>query len=125
MKQIKIKRVYEPSKKNDAKRILVDRIWPRGLSREKANIDYWARDLAPSTELRRWYQHDPLKWDEFKRRYFNELENNPLALNQFLNAVGNYNVTLLFSSREIKLNNAHALKAYLISNQGPVDTELA
>lgn len=125
MKQIKIKRVYQAPEHTDGRRILVDRIWPRGLTKEKANIDFWAKDLAPSTELRKWYQHDPDKWDEFKRRYFDELNKNQAALIQFQNAVGNANVTLLFSSRETKLNNARALKTYLVSRRCLADIKLS
>ena len=121
MALIKVKRVYDLAEKTDGIRILIDRIWPRGLSKEKAGIDFWAKDLAPSTALRKWYQHDPKKWDEFKRRFFKELDKNPSAVNQFLNVVGNENATLLFSSREIKLNNAFALKTYLVSCQDSVD----
>ena len=121
MKQINVKRVYTPFEKSDGTRILVDRIWPRGLSKEKANIDYWAKDIAPSTELRKWYKHEPEKYNEFKRRYFCELDHNEEALKQLINVVGNTNATLLFGSREIKLNNAYALKAYLVSYQGLVD----
>lgn len=121
VQRISVKRIYQPGEKTDGRRILVDRIWPRGISREKANIDYWAKDLAPSGELRSWYQHDPKKWDEFKCRYFEELDNNQAGLNEFLRAVGNSNATLLFSSREITLNNAHALKEYLLCYQGKVD----
>jgi len=70
---IKVKRVYEPPSEDDGVRVLVDRLWPRGLSRESAKVDLWLRDAAPSDELRRWFGHDPSKWDEFKRRYFEEL----------------------------------------------------
>ena len=70
---IKVKRVYEPPSEDDGVRVLVDRLWPRGLSRESAKVDLWLRDVAPSDELRRWFGHNPSKWDEFKRRYFEEL----------------------------------------------------
>jgi len=70
---IKVKRVYEPPSEDDGVRVLVDRLWPRGLSRESAKVDLWLRDAAPSDELRRWFGHDPSKWDEFKARYFEEL----------------------------------------------------
>jgi len=73
---IKVKRVYEPPSEDDGVRVLVDRLWPRGLSRESAKVDLWLRDAAPSDELRRWFGHDPSKWDEFKRRYFEELRGN-------------------------------------------------
>ena len=75
--KIRIKRVYEPPARADGRRILVDRIWPRGLSKDRAKADFWAKQIAPSTALRRWYRHDPAKWPEFKRRYFAELDANP------------------------------------------------
>ena len=109
---IKIKRVYESVAKSDGTRILVDRLWPRGLSKEKAKIDYWAKDIAPSNELRKWYQHDPEKWGEFKKRYFIELNSNKAAMEQLLSQISN-NTTFVYSSKETKLNNAHALKEYL------------
>ena len=110
-----IKRIYEPPVKTDGMRILVDRIWPRGMSKEKAAVEYWAKDLAPSTELRKWYRHDPDKWNGFRQRYFNELDENQAAVRQLIETIGNNHATLLFSSREIKLNNAWALKEYLRS----------
>ena len=74
--ELKIKRVYEKPAKEDGKRILVDRLWPRGLTKEKADIDLWLKDIAPSTELRKWFSHDPEKWKEFKKRYNQELKKN-------------------------------------------------
>src|SRR5215207_5739433 len=73
---IKIKRVYEQPDKNDGRRILIDRLWPRGLTKAKASVDLWLKDIAPSTELRKWFGHDPAKWTEFKTRYHNELKEN-------------------------------------------------
>ena len=75
--QIKTKRVYAEPAASDGHRVLIDRLWPRGLTKEAARVDFWAKSIAPSNELRRWYQHDPAKWDEFRRRYFAELETNP------------------------------------------------
>ena len=98
---------------SDGRRVLIDRLWPRGLSKQKARIDHWARDVAPSNELRRWYQHDPDKWDEFRRRYFAELDANPQAVAELRAALGSGSATLLFSSKETRLNNASALKQYL------------
>jgi uncharacterized protein YeaO (DUF488 family) len=111
--RLQIKRVYEPPADSDGMRILVDRLWPRGLSKEKAKIDFWAKDVAPSNELRRWYQHEQEKWPEFQRRYFTELQNNPEAVEELIGKIGKGNATLLFSSKEASLNNAAVLKEYL------------
>lgn len=107
---IKVKRVYDPLEKDDGIRILVDRLWPRGIRRDL--IDVWLKDVAPSDELRRWYNHEPDKWEEFKRRYFEELSRNPKVeiLLQLIRK-GN-NVTLLYASKS-RYNNAVALKEYL------------
>lgn len=113
MVQVKIKRAYEEASDEDGQRILVDRLWPRGISKEKARIAFWARDLAPSTELRRWYSHDPAKWAEFKSKYFLELDANPQELDKLLQHVRRGPVTLIYSSTETRLNNAAALKEYL------------
>jgi uncharacterized protein YeaO (DUF488 family) len=111
---IKLKRVYLKPEKSDGCRILVDRLWPRGLSKAEAKLDHWLRDLAPSTGLRKWYGHDPARWPEFQRRYRAELKEQKDAV-QELKALlkRRRSVTLLFSSKEEKLNNAAALKAYL------------
>jgi uncharacterized protein YeaO (DUF488 family) len=107
---IKVKRVYDPLEKDDGIRILVDRLWPRGIRRDQ--VDVWLKDVAPSDELRRWYNHEPDKWEEFKRRYFEELSRNPKVeiLLQLIKK-GN-NVTLLYASKS-PYNNAVALKEYL------------
>ena len=107
---IRVKRVYEPIDKDDGIRVLVDRLWPRGVSKDK--VDLWLRDIAPSDELRRWFNHDPAKWEEFKRRYFEELGRNPKVkvLLQLIKE-GN-NVTLLYAAKS-PYNNAVALKEYL------------
>jgi len=111
--KIKIKRVYEPPAAQDGHRILVDRLWPRGFSKERAKIDYWARGIAPSTELRKWYGHEAAKWPEFQARYAAELEANPKGLEDLRERLGGDTVTLVFSSKEEHLNNAAALKIYL------------
>lgn len=113
MKNIKTKRIYETASFDDGHRILIDRLWPRGLSKEKAKIDVWIRELAPSTDLRKWYGHDPKKWKEFKRRYEAELSDNPHFVDQILDILNTKPVTLLFASKEAHLNNATALKQYL------------
>ncbi len=114
---IRIKRVYEEAARTDGRRILVDRLWPRGLSKERAGVDVWARDVAPSNELRRWYGHAPEKWPEFKRRYFAELDANGEGVAQLRHTMGRGTVTFLFSSTEMLLNNAVALKEYLGSRR--------
>jgi uncharacterized protein YeaO (DUF488 family) len=111
---IKLKRVYLKPEKSDGCRVLVDRLWPRGLGRRKAGIDHWLRDLAPSTALRKWYGHEPERWQEFKRRYRAELKQQKDAVKELKALLRQHRtVTFLFSSKEEKLNNAAALKAYL------------
>lgn len=111
--RIQTKRVYEPARESDGRRILVDRLWPRGLSKAAARIDYWAKAIAPSTKLRQWYGHDPAKWKEFRRRYFAELEANPEGIDELRRELRKGAVTFLYSSREERLNNATALQEYL------------
>lgn len=114
MAVIKVKRIYDPLDTADGCRVLVDRLWPRGLAKEKAAIDYWFKDLAPSNELRRWYGHDPDKWDEFRKRYRAELDANPSVLEPLTRLMETERtITLLFSSREEKFNNAFALAEIL------------
>jgi uncharacterized protein YeaO (DUF488 family) len=115
---IKIKRAYESPGDSDGCRILVDRLWPRGISKEKAKVDFWPKELAPSTELRRWYGHDPEKWSEFKSRYAAELNGNPEPVNKLLKYVRKGKVTFVYSSKEQRLNNAVALKEYVESLKG-------
>ena len=112
---IRIKRVYEEPEEADGRRILVDRLWARGLSKEKAKVDVWAKEIAPSTKLRRWYGHDPNKWTEFKSRYAAELEDNPGEVDEIMKEVLAGIVTFLYSSKEEQLNNAVALKEYIES----------
>lgn len=112
---ISIKRIYEAPGPEDGKRILIDRLWPRGLSKANAGVDVWAKDIAPSTELRRWYRHEADKWPEFKRRYHAELDANSHGVAVLVSQVEGADVTLLFASREERLNNAAALKEYLES----------
>jgi len=112
---IRIKRVYEEPEEADGRRILVDRLWARGLSKEKAKVDIWIKEIAPSTELRRWYGHDSNKWTEFKSRYAAELRANPGQVEEILEEVREGIVTFLYSSKEERLNNAVALKEYIES----------
>lgn len=111
---IKIKRIYEDADTSDGSRILVDRLWPRGISKERAKLTFWAKDISPSNELRNWYQHDADKWEEFKRRYFKEIESKPDALKLLREHMDSDVVTFVYSSKEVKLNNAAALRAYVI-----------
>ena len=110
---IRIKRVYEEPDSTDGRRILVDRLWPRGMSKEKAKVDLWMKEISPSTELRHWYGHDPEKWPEFKARYYVELDANQDNVNKLLDEVQAGTVTLLYSAKERRLNNAVALKEYI------------
>jgi len=111
--RLQLKRVYEPPAESDGIRILVDRLWPRGLSKAEAGIDYWAREVAPTNGLRLWYKHEQEKWPEFQRKYVTELQNNPEAVLELIAKIRNENATLLFSSKETSLNNAVVLKEYL------------
>ncbi len=113
--RIRTKRVYEPKARSDGRRILVDRLWPRGVAKVRAGIDFWARAVAPSNELRRWYRHAPEKWPEFRTRYFAELDANPAGVAELRAQLGRGMVTLLFGSREAQRNNATALREYLRS----------
>ncbi|BAB66672.1 hypothetical protein STK_15940 [Sulfurisphaera tokodaii str. 7] len=107
---LKIKRIYDPVEKDDGIRILVDRLWPRGVRKDK--VDVWLKDIAPSDELRTWFNHDPNKWEEFKKKYFEELSKNP-KLDILLQLIKKgENVTLLYTSKS-PYNNAVALKEFL------------
>jgi len=110
---IKIKRVYDPISADDGKRILVDRLWPRGIKKEKAHIDEWLKEISPSNELRKWYSHDPAKWAEFKKRYKQEIAGETEPLKKIKAEARKQTVTLLFSSKELERNNAVALKEML------------
>ncbi len=112
---INVQRVYQSPIHNVGKRFLVDRLWPRGISKEKLRLDAWLKEVAPSDSLRKWYHHDPDNWDEFKRRYFLELDQNPDAWKPLLEAARQHNITFLYSSKEENYNNAVALKTYLES----------
>ena len=115
--KLQTKRIYEKPLRSDGCRILIDRLWPRGVSKASASIDAWAKDVAPSNELRRWYHHDAEKWPEFRRRYFAELDSNSDAVTELRAIIGKGTATLVFSSRETALNNATALKEFLESNR--------
>ena len=110
---ISLKRAYETPSRSDGCRILVERLWPRGLSKQDAKIDLWPKDAAPSTELRRWFSHERDKWTEFKRRYFKELRSREESLHPILERARSGRVTFVFASRESQFNNAVALKEYV------------
>ena len=111
--RLQSKRVYLPAARSDGRRILIDRLWPRGLTKEVAAIDYWAKSISPSNELRKWYQHDPAKWIEFRRRYFAELDSHAEGVAVLRGELGRGANTILFASKEERLNNATALIEYL------------
>lgn len=110
---IRLKRAYEQPSKQDGLRILVERLWPRGVSKEKAAIDLWLKDLAPSTELRKWYGHDPEKWGEFRKRYWSELGETGDLLKLLKHCTTEGNVTFVFAASDEERNSAVALKEYL------------
>lgn len=107
---INIKRVYDPVSPQDGRRILVDRLWPRGIEKEKAGIDEWLKDIAPSNELRKWFSHDPSKWQEFRDRYRKELKGKSELLERLRAETKKGCVTLLYSARDAEHNNARVLK---------------
>ena len=110
---IYLRRVYDPPGAHEGLRFLVERLWPRDVAKEAIQLDGWLKEVAPSTALRRWFGHDPAKWDEFQRRYFAELESRPEAWRPIAEAARHGPVTLLYSARDTAHNNAVALKAYL------------
>jgi uncharacterized protein YeaO (DUF488 family) len=110
---IDLKRAYDPPARNDGRRILVDRVWPRGIAKDDLQIDAWLKDLAPSTELRKWFGHDPKKWDEFRKRYARELEQRSEMLEDLVEQARAGHVTLVFSAKDTRHNNAVALKEHL------------
>lgn len=107
------KRIYEKAGTADGYRVLVDRLWPRGVAKASARVDLWLRDVAPSDALRKWFAHDPARWDEFKGRYFRELDRHPERLQELRARGRGRRVTLLFAARNAEQNNAVALKEYL------------
>jgi len=110
---IKLKRVYEPASKEDGFRVLVDRLWPRGVSKGEAKLDLWLKEVGPTTELRKWFGHDPAKWKEFSARYQNELETNP-AFEQLQQFVAEHpSVTLVYGAADTKHTYALVLKNLL------------
>ena len=115
--QIWLKRAYEPPGPQDGTRVLVDRLWPRGVSKEEAQIDLWLKQIAPSDSLRKWFNHDPNKWELFKERYYQELKaDKPEQVRDLADIAGQGRVTLVFGAKDERLNNAAALKEYLEKN---------
>ncbi len=110
---IRVKRIHDPASPEDGKRVYVDRLWPRGLKKSDALFDEWLKEISPSTELRKWYSHDPEKWGEFKKRYKKELEDKKEILEKLKKEAKRQNLTLLYSTKETEYNNAIALKEFL------------
>ena len=110
---IKIKRVYDKPAKSDGYRVLIDRIWPRGLTKGDARIDEWLKQIAPSTGLRKWFKHDPAKWEQFKKKYAAELKEHREELEKLKRESRTRTVTLVFGAKDIAHSNATALKEYL------------
>jgi uncharacterized protein YeaO (DUF488 family) len=111
---LKIKRVYDDASKSDGFRVLVDRIWPRGVSKEDAKIDLWLKEIAPSTELRKWFGHDPEKWSEFQKKFKSEIHNNSDVWNQLKEIVKEHStVTLVYAAKDEEHNNAVVLSKML------------
>jgi uncharacterized protein YeaO (DUF488 family) len=107
---VKLKRIYEPADKDDGYRVLVDRLWPRGISKEEAKLDLWLKEIAPSNELRKWFNHDPQKWPEFKNKYRQEIKDNPQPLKQLEKIIkDNKIVTILYGAKDEEHNQADVI----------------
>jgi uncharacterized protein YeaO (DUF488 family) len=114
MGRVQVKRIYEPVARSDGFRVLVDRLWPRGVTKERAALDLWMKEIAPSTELRRWFGHDPKRWREFKARYRAELHEHESELAQLRSRARKGTMTLLFGARDAEYNEAVVLKEVLV-----------
>jgi uncharacterized protein YeaO (DUF488 family) len=110
---VRLKRAYEPASEEDGYRVLVERLWPRGVSRERARLDEWAKEIAPSPELRRWYGHDPSRFDEFRRRYLNELAGHEQKLEELRRRAESGRLTLIYAARDEERNSAALLEGVL------------
>jgi uncharacterized protein YeaO (DUF488 family) len=110
---LRLKRVYEEPSPADGQRVLVERLWPRGLTKARARVDLWLKDVAPSPELRKWFGHDPAKWDEFRRRYWRELHAQREAVDLLRREAKKGAVTLVYAARDEERNGAVALKAFI------------
>jgi uncharacterized protein YeaO (DUF488 family) len=115
---VHVKRIYEPKARGDGTRILVDRLWPRGVRKAEADVDIWMKEIAPSSELRRWFGHDPARWDEFKARYRDELLENPSAVEALGREMQKASVTLLYAAKDEEHNHAIALAEFLAKHPG-------
>lgn len=113
MKTINIKRVYDDKSKDDGYRVFIDRLWPRGVSKDEAHFDEWLKELAPSTELRKWFDHVPERYDEFRKRYKNELQDHKEELDKLRNKAKSEKITLLYAAKDTENNNAIVLKEIL------------
>src|SRR5512146_662869 len=118
LNMIQLKRVYDAAARNDGARYLVERLWPRGVKKESLPVQAWLKEVAPSAELRKWFSHEPAKWPEFRRRYFEELKANPQAWQPLAAAARRGRVTLVYSSHDTEHNNAVALKEFLQQRLG-------
>lgn len=110
---VSIKRVYAPPEKSDGFRVLIDRLWPRGLSKEKAKVDLWLKEIAPSTALRKWFNHEPEKWKQFENKYQEEIKNNPEALRVLKSKMKQGKLTLVYGAKEERFNDAVVLQNLL------------
>ena len=115
---VRIKRVYAPPAESDGPRILVDRLWPRGVRKSDARIGLWARDLAPSASLRKWFGHDPVRWNAFRRRYARELKSKADRLEELRSMALHGPITLVFAARDVARNDAVALRELILSGAG-------
>ena len=111
---VKLKRAYEPPTADDGTRILIDRLWPRGITKERAAIDQWMKDISPSTELRKWFGHDPARWDEFRRRYAKEVHQHAELLDQLRSLALQGPITLVYSAHDEKHNDAVELRELIL-----------
>lgn len=112
-RKVKLKRAYDAAAKSDGRRVLIDGLWPRGVSKDELRLDDWLKDLAPSARLRTWFAHDPAKWSAFKKRYFRELDGKPQAIERLVGRHSKETLTLVFAAKDIRHNNAVALEEYL------------
>lgn len=115
---VRAKRIYDPAEKGDGHRVLIDHVWPRGVSKEKAKLDEWAKELAPSGELRKWFDHDPDRFGEFRRRYRRELQAQDERLEQLRRLARDKPVTILYAARDQEHNNAVVLTELLLDGDG-------
>jgi len=111
--KIKLKRAYDAPSKSDGKRFLVERLWPRGVTKDKAALDEWFKDIAPSPALRKWYDHEPAKWPEFQKRYVKELAENDEEVRRLADACAKGSVTFVYAAKDEKRNSAAVLKEYI------------